>query len=480
MLSQHGCDSHRLDPLADLMLTVDGQQAAHSALHDLAHEICGGRWIAVGGGGYEVVQVVPRSWTQLLAVATGGALDPSTEVPPGWREFVATRSKQPPPVLLGDGTAPSYSHWEPGEGDVDSPLDLAVAATRRAVWPLHGLRPGGPVVTAEADGARARATAPAPYPPHWEADIVLADGGTVHLRPITPADADRLVKFHATLSEQSIYYRFFAFYPVLSDRDILRFTTVDHHNRCGLVAVLGDQLIAVVHYDRIPDTADAEVAFAVADPAALVGIGDREGNLRVGGVRDAVVVDHGDELVAEDGDQPAAVVVVHGGEPEDVAVGQHRVEGEEPVVDGLLRQRGVELDQPVGVGRSDRAQVHRAAVCEHDVGLPVRGIGRGRRGASTGPVRLGGHHRPTGSSPWSGHTARRVAATARSSGLSTSPSPGSQWEYDGAVPSPSNTGGGCFDLVATNSRHPGGTSVEGSRGPPVATASSWVHDRGTT
>src|SRR5664280_2210022 len=144
MLSQHGCDSHRLDPLADLMLTVDGQQAAHSALHDLAHEICGGRWIAVGGGGYEVVQVVPRSWTQLLAVATGGALDPSTEVPPGWREFVATRSKQPPPVLLGDGTAPSYSHWEPGEGDVDSPLDLAVAATRRAVWPLHGLDPGGP------------------------------------------------------------------------------------------------------------------------------------------------------------------------------------------------------------------------------------------------------------------------------------------------------------------------------------------------
>src|SRR5660398_93017 len=96
-------------------------------------------------------------------------------------------------------------------------------------------------------------TAPAPYPPHWEADIVLAAGGTVHLRPITPADADRLVKFHATLSEQSIYYRFFAFYQVLSDRDVLRFTTVDHHNRCGLVAVLGDELIAVVHYDRIPD-----------------------------------------------------------------------------------------------------------------------------------------------------------------------------------------------------------------------------------
>jgi acetoin utilization protein AcuC len=143
ILSQHGCDSHRLDPLADLMLTVEGQQAAHSALHELAHEICGGRWIAVGGGGYEVVQVVPRSWTQLLAVATGGALDPTLETSAGWREFVTTRSTQPPPVLLGDGGTTSYDHWEPGEGDADSPLDRAVAATRSAVWPLHGLDPVG-------------------------------------------------------------------------------------------------------------------------------------------------------------------------------------------------------------------------------------------------------------------------------------------------------------------------------------------------
>jgi acetoin utilization protein AcuC len=141
LVSQHGCDSHRLDPLADLMLTVDGQQAAHAALHELAHELCGGRWVAVGGGGYEVVQVVPRSWTQLLAVATGQPLGPATEVPGSWREFVATRSRQPPPVLLGDGGTASYVRWEPGEGDPDSPLDRAVTATRRAVWPLHGLDP---------------------------------------------------------------------------------------------------------------------------------------------------------------------------------------------------------------------------------------------------------------------------------------------------------------------------------------------------
>ena len=141
LFSQHGADSHRLDPLADLMLSVDGQRAAHAALHSLAHEVCGGRWVAVGGGGYDVVQVVPRSWTHLLAVATGDPLPAATAVPDGWRELVATRSRQTPPTSMGDGEEPSYVAWEPGEGDADSPLDRAVTATRRAVWPLHGLDP---------------------------------------------------------------------------------------------------------------------------------------------------------------------------------------------------------------------------------------------------------------------------------------------------------------------------------------------------
>ena len=141
LFSQHGADSHRLDPLADLMLSVDGQRAAHAALHSLAHEVCGGRWIAVGGGGYDVVQVVPRSWTHLLAVATGDPLPAATAVPDGWRKLVATRSRQAPPTSMGDGEEPSYVAWEPGEGDADSPLDRAVTATRRAVWPLHGLDP---------------------------------------------------------------------------------------------------------------------------------------------------------------------------------------------------------------------------------------------------------------------------------------------------------------------------------------------------
>src|SRR6188472_4266856 len=88
LVTQHGCDSHIEDPLAHLMLTVDGHRASYLALHDLAHEVAGGRWVVLGGGGYELVGVVPRSWTHLLAIVGGRPLDPLVNTPQGWREYV--------------------------------------------------------------------------------------------------------------------------------------------------------------------------------------------------------------------------------------------------------------------------------------------------------------------------------------------------------------------------------------------------------
>src|SRR4029453_581199 len=70
LFTQCGADTPRLTPLADLQLTVDGQRAAYLALRDLADDLCDGRWVATGGGGYALVEVVPRAWTHLLAVAT--------------------------------------------------------------------------------------------------------------------------------------------------------------------------------------------------------------------------------------------------------------------------------------------------------------------------------------------------------------------------------------------------------------------------
>ncbi|MCW2858225.1 MAG: histone deacetylase superfamily [Marmoricola sp.] len=142
LITQHGCDSHRLDPLAHLMLSVEGQRASYLALHDLAHEVCGGRWVATGGGGYAVVDVVPRSWTHLLAIVGGAPLDPVTETPAEWHEAVSERLGVRAPGSMGDGAQVSYRDFDDGM-DPDSWLDRAISATRSAVFPEHGLDPGG-------------------------------------------------------------------------------------------------------------------------------------------------------------------------------------------------------------------------------------------------------------------------------------------------------------------------------------------------
>ena len=111
------------------------------------------------------------------------------------------------------------------------------------------------------------------YPPSWRADVVVADGATVHLRPIEPTDADALIAFHAGLSEHTRYLRYFSVYKQMSERDVVRFTTVDHVNRVALVVVLGGQIIGVGRFDRLTDPAEAEVAFVVADAHQGRGIG---------------------------------------------------------------------------------------------------------------------------------------------------------------------------------------------------------------
>ncbi len=138
LVSQHGCDSHRLDPLAHLELTVDAQRAAQLMLHDLAHELCAGRWLATGGGGYALVQVVPRTWTHLLAVAAGRPLDPEIETPARWRELAWSVAGETAPLTMTDGAPARYVSFASGI-DPGDPVDRAIMRTRSAVFPAHGL-----------------------------------------------------------------------------------------------------------------------------------------------------------------------------------------------------------------------------------------------------------------------------------------------------------------------------------------------------
>ena len=120
LVSQHGCDSHFEDAMAHLLLSVDGQRASYSAVHRLAHRLAGGRWVAVGGGGYEVVDVVPRAWTHLIAEALHRPIAPETPTPEAFRVFVLD--------LLG-----------PGRPGPDDRRQRPVGAALRAQLP-----PGGP------------------------------------------------------------------------------------------------------------------------------------------------------------------------------------------------------------------------------------------------------------------------------------------------------------------------------------------------
>ena len=110
------------------------------------------------------------------------------------------------------------------------------------------------------------------YPAHWEADVVLRDGGTAHLRPIRPDDADRLRRFHSRLSDETIYFRFFSLLRELSDKDVTKYTNVDHVDRVALVATVGEEMIGVVRYERVSPEV-AEVAFNIEDSYQGRGVG---------------------------------------------------------------------------------------------------------------------------------------------------------------------------------------------------------------
>ncbi|MGI5402095.1 acetoin utilization protein AcuC [Streptomyces sp. CA-135486] len=139
LVTQHGADTHFEDPLAHLAVSLDAQRLVQESCHALAHEhVEDGRWVALGGGGYAVVDVVPRSWTHLVGIAGHAPVDPKSVIPSSWRDEVYARTRQLAPGRMTDGREPVWREWESGFDPADR-VDQAVLATRRAVFPVRGL-----------------------------------------------------------------------------------------------------------------------------------------------------------------------------------------------------------------------------------------------------------------------------------------------------------------------------------------------------
>jgi RimJ/RimL family protein N-acetyltransferase len=104
-------------------------------------------------------------------------------------------------------------------------------------------------------------------------DVVLADGGCVHVRPIRESDAPALVALHGRLSDESVYLRYFSPHARLSAKEVAHATQLDHRDREAYVALDRDTLIGIGSYERGAGDDSAEIAFEVDDAQQGRGIG---------------------------------------------------------------------------------------------------------------------------------------------------------------------------------------------------------------
>lgn len=143
LVTQHGADGHRLDPLADLNLSIDGQRQLAIDAADWADDFAGGKWLALGGGGYSPMKVVPRVWAHLVGIAAGTPVPPETPIPQSWRQLAAEELGLALDTIVTTMTENAdvwWRSWEIGYDPADA-TDQSIMATRKAVFPFHGLDP---------------------------------------------------------------------------------------------------------------------------------------------------------------------------------------------------------------------------------------------------------------------------------------------------------------------------------------------------
>jgi acetoin utilization protein AcuC len=134
LVTQLGCDTHYTDPLAHLGLTVGAYRQLAGRLHDLAHTVAGGRWLATGGGGYQWATVVPRAWCAYLAEMVGAEL-PGRLPAPYLEEAAGRFGAQLDPDMADEVVALRSEH----RARVEAELARTIEVARSNLFPLHGL-----------------------------------------------------------------------------------------------------------------------------------------------------------------------------------------------------------------------------------------------------------------------------------------------------------------------------------------------------
>ncbi|NEW05419.1 acetoin utilization protein AcuC [Paenibacillus sp. SYP-B3998] len=115
IISQHGCDAHAFDPLAHMHCSMQVYKVMPELIHSLAHQWCEGRWIALGGGGYDIWRVVPRAWSLLWLVMSEQPIlkqlneKPLLELPESWLDAWQSKS----PALLPNTWLDPLDNWVP-------------------------------------------------------------------------------------------------------------------------------------------------------------------------------------------------------------------------------------------------------------------------------------------------------------------------------------------------------------------------------
>ncbi len=127
-------------PLTHMRLSIDAMRVATERVRRLAEDHAEGRWLSTGGGGYAIIDVVPRAWTNLIAIAADADIDPGTRIPGRWAHYAQTKTGREAPLTMTDGFDGSFTPWSHGF-DPETELDRAVMGTRKNLFPFFGLDP---------------------------------------------------------------------------------------------------------------------------------------------------------------------------------------------------------------------------------------------------------------------------------------------------------------------------------------------------